>query len=387
VVAGLSDLMRGSILVDRADQVMGANAAILKAFAPDSRTQASSTDSERHYTGAGVQITINDRFMSPTPAGYSDVQFKVEVTPGHFAELQVHIPEMLAAKEGDEVKAMGVPEQYWPENLNIEGLDPANPGHKLFEKARSLKKEDLVRIHLDSLMRELYTAALWAAANAGNLTPTRRKASSLSSGLTQASSAPTGGPKPGTTPPGNTSQALPSNVATSLPLSLSQNSALAGISSMGIRSSFIANYPKAAPTRNKGVTITAASIHQHTAAVDLSALKGRGAQWRKVLKEADGMEVVPLSQLVSRKDEQTSPRLRKLGVRSTISRRKDPISMNTPPAKPNYLPPTTTATRPLKPFHPDAVRIVNENWGRKIKDMPVIPDDAPLYGLPLPPDR
>ena len=386
-MAGLSDLMRGSILVDRADQVMGANAAILQDFTPDSRTQSSSTDSARHYTGAGVQISVNDRFMSPTPAGYSDVQIKVEVTPGHFAELQVHLPEMLAAKEWNEVKAMGVPEKYWPENLDINGLEPANPGHKLFEKARSLEEDDLTRLHLESLMRELYTAALLAAATAANLAPTRRKASSLSSGLTQGSSAPTGSPISGTTPPGSTFQALPLNVATSLPLSSTQNSALAGISSMGIRSSFIANHFKTAPTRNKGVTITTASIHQHTAAVDLSAPKGRGAQWRKVLKEADGMEVVPLSQLVSRKDEQTSPRLRKLGVSSIISRRKDQISMNTPPANPNYLPPTTTATRPMKPIRPETKALVKA-WGLlKENEKPVIPDDAPLYGLPLPPDR
>lgn len=42
---------------------------------------------------------FSNRFSPPLPSGYSDMLFQVEIEPGIVAELQVHIPEMIRAKE------------------------------------------------------------------------------------------------------------------------------------------------------------------------------------------------------------------------------------------------------------------------------------------------
>lgn len=44
-------------------------------------------------------IKFKNRFSPPLPQGYSDMLFQVEIQPGVIAELQVHIPEMIEAKE------------------------------------------------------------------------------------------------------------------------------------------------------------------------------------------------------------------------------------------------------------------------------------------------
>jgi DNA topoisomerase IB/predicted RNA methylase len=200
IMAKMADILRGSILVDSQDQVLSANAAILRAFAHDSALVETRENGEQVYRTADndVEIILGDRFANPTPAGYSDVQMKIQVAPGHYAELQVHIPEMLAAKEGNEMKEMrDVPQKYHPENLNIPGLNAAIPGHKLFEKARSLPKGNAQRTALDAVMAKLYrsaidTHALRIAANASSRDTRRTPGSSPVSGGDFTGTAPRG---------------------------------------------------------------------------------------------------------------------------------------------------------------------------------------------------
>jgi hypothetical protein len=113
---------------------------------------------EDTYTNDHVSITIEDRFTKPTPAGYSDVQMKIEVEPGMFVELQVHIPEMLIAKEG---WFPGIPEKYKPEVLGIKG----GLGHKYFEEYRTYPDNSKAprKLELERLMRKLYKEAISAA--------------------------------------------------------------------------------------------------------------------------------------------------------------------------------------------------------------------------------
>ena len=57
--------------------------------------------------------------------------------------------------------------------------------------------------------------------------------------------------------------------------------------------------------------------------------------------------------------------------------------MKTPPVNPNYLPPTTTGTPPLKPLRKEGIEAANEIRKGYRSEIP-FPDDAPLHGLPLP---
>ena len=73
----LKDLVRGSIVVEAMDDVPAAIEAVREVF---------------------TVTRIKDRFSKPTEAGYRDVLMNVDLG-GMTAELQIHIPEMLAAKE------------------------------------------------------------------------------------------------------------------------------------------------------------------------------------------------------------------------------------------------------------------------------------------------
>lgn len=73
----MKDLVRGSLVVNSLDDVGPALAEI-----------------EKHFDVSRV----NDRFAKPTNAGYSDVLINVNLPGGIQGELQIHVPEMLAAK-------------------------------------------------------------------------------------------------------------------------------------------------------------------------------------------------------------------------------------------------------------------------------------------------
>lgn len=48
-------------------------------------------------------VRFNDRFANPTAEGYSDIILGVEMPNGHVAELQLHIPSVLDAKEANHI--------------------------------------------------------------------------------------------------------------------------------------------------------------------------------------------------------------------------------------------------------------------------------------------
>ncbi len=79
---------------------------------------------------------FKNRFSPPLPMGYSDMLFQVEITPGVIAELQVHIPEMIRAKE--------------------------EAGHYVYEKFRVIEndpsKKDEAAIY-EAQMLEIYQSA------------------------------------------------------------------------------------------------------------------------------------------------------------------------------------------------------------------------------------
>lgn len=75
--AEMKDLVRGSLIVKSLDEVGPALAEI-----------------EKHFKVARVK----DRFAKPTNAGYSDLLINVNLPGGIQGEVQIHIPEMLAAK-------------------------------------------------------------------------------------------------------------------------------------------------------------------------------------------------------------------------------------------------------------------------------------------------
>ncbi|MBP7950374.1 MAG: hypothetical protein KA004_12025 [Verrucomicrobiales bacterium] len=308
VIASLSDILRGSIMVDAQHQIMEANAVILSAFAHDSSHVETKKADRIFRTADGmVEITISDRFEHPTAAGYSDVQFKVQVAPGHFAEVQVHIPEMLAAKEGNEVKKMGVPEKYWPENLHIPGLNPEKPGHALFSEYRSPMTGSKQKRRLERQMGDLYRAARETHAARLAVTPARSNASSREMRWTNGSS-PVSSVTSGTTdfPLGPRTQNLPSSMATGSPSSSIKNSA-SGPNSTGSISSFIANYYRSRREKkqqDKAHVITSGNISDYAGTVDVAALAARKNNFRGAFViEPGAFKLVRLSQLISTKNE------------------------------------------------------------------------------------
>jgi hypothetical protein len=74
----LKDAVRGSIVVRDVSEVPAAIEAVEKAF---------------------KVVRIKNRFDKPLDSGYRDVLLNVELPSGQIAELQIHIPQMLATKE------------------------------------------------------------------------------------------------------------------------------------------------------------------------------------------------------------------------------------------------------------------------------------------------
>lgn len=106
----LKDAVRGSIVVRDETEVGTAIEAVQKAF----------------------KVTrIKDRFDSPLPSGYRDILINVELPSGQIGELQIHIPQMLAAKE---------------------------LGHMLFEIERAMES-GADKVRLAQAQRALYSSA------------------------------------------------------------------------------------------------------------------------------------------------------------------------------------------------------------------------------------
>lgn len=114
--AWLKDLVRGTIVVESMDDVGPAIAAVRETF---------------------TVTKIKDRFATPTESGYRDVLMNVDLN-GMPAELQIHIPEMLAAKE---------------------------LGHLLYEVERALPNGD-EKTRLQEAQTKFYGAAFDAATGA-----------------------------------------------------------------------------------------------------------------------------------------------------------------------------------------------------------------------------
>jgi hypothetical protein len=86
-------------------------------------------------------VRIKNRFETPTESGYRDVLINVRMPDGTVGEIQVNLPQMLAAKA---------------------------EGHKLYEMARVLPAGDPRRVQLEELQARLYAEAFDSATNASN---------------------------------------------------------------------------------------------------------------------------------------------------------------------------------------------------------------------------
>lgn len=128
----LRDVVRGTIAVDKFDEIP----QVMKALRKHAREK-----------GWRIATRPEDRFSNPTSAGYRDMQLFIESPDGLQAEVQINTKSMWLAKETD--------------------------GHKLFERARSLRAEmkrsgstpELKQRveQLDKQMSEIYAKA-WQAA-------------------------------------------------------------------------------------------------------------------------------------------------------------------------------------------------------------------------------
>lgn len=111
----MKDLVRGSLIVNNLDEVDAAIEAIGKNF----------------------KISrVKDRFFKPMSTGYSDILINIELPGGIQGEVQVHVPEMLAAK-GD-------------------------VGHALYEIERKLPEGNALKDQLIELQTRVYGSATTA---------------------------------------------------------------------------------------------------------------------------------------------------------------------------------------------------------------------------------
>jgi hypothetical protein len=245
---------------------------------------------------------------APHPSGYSDIQIEIDVAPGMKAELQIHIPEMLAAKEGNEVKKMGVPERYWPEKLNIRGLDPERPGHSFYEIERDLLAPEQERARATEHMAELYAdaRAAYERRTQARLAISARNAASSTS---FAPSISEGRNRIGPLPAGPQTNGLPPSTTTGSPSSSFQNLA-PGSNFSG--SSIDPPIQPGSASDNGKPAITAQNVKEFTGtlAVNPNALPESG-MWnvfdRAKFDAAEGAEVVPVSQLICRRQFATEP--------------------------------------------------------------------------------
>jgi hypothetical protein len=209
---------------------------------------------------------MDDRFNTPLESGYSDINLKIQLLPGYWAELQVHIPEMLIAKEGWFDK---IPEKYKADILGV----PNGKGHKLYEEYRALPDDSPRKAYLEKQMVAIYALAIRKYSS--RITSTNRSQS------TSRTKGPygLGGTAPGITLVNPASNARPSGVVTFGVPSSSQNFAPSGNISRFSVSSFIPS----SPTREAGASQPVSEILQLAQRV---ATKAHRNQFRKDGKTA-----------------------------------------------------------------------------------------------------
>jgi N12 class adenine-specific DNA methylase len=227
-------------------------------------------------------VKFKDRFTKPV-GGYHDWNFIVEVAPGLNAEVQVHRVDYLFSKE-------------------------IGPGHLMYEDWRRLNQlvklnpaPELAQLHrrLSKAMEGYYTAI----AQAFNIS--RKTDSSIST------------PSLSSRPPSAMGLSSPARVAiigTGGEPSMSQVAGSPSTSKnfvVGENVSGIFTPEDTTETPNKqAVRITTANISAHAGNVDVTPLQGKQADWKKAFTFPAGARMVPLSKLVSPKNELESPRFK-----------------------------------------------------------------------------
>lgn len=133
-IGGMKDMLRSTIVVSTYADAQAVLTEIEKEFKllrkPKNRT------SEFNMTWSGGELPAEDRMVY---GGYSDVLVNVVMPNGVIAEIQINVPQMLAAKEGQ--------------------------GHKLYEAQREAPKESPLGREIGLSMTEFYSAAFDAAAS------------------------------------------------------------------------------------------------------------------------------------------------------------------------------------------------------------------------------
>lgn len=131
--AGMKDMLRSTIVVRSYSEAQAVLSAIEAEF--------ELTRKPKNRTGAGAITSRGESIDSEDPAkygGYTDVLVNVTMPNGVIAEIQINVPEMLAAK--------------------------GEHGHKLYEAAREAPKDSPLGQEIMGAMREFYESAFAAAA-------------------------------------------------------------------------------------------------------------------------------------------------------------------------------------------------------------------------------
>jgi N12 class adenine-specific DNA methylase len=278
VAASLKDIVRASIIVQDAADFPAAIEAIGRQFKIK---------------------RVKNRWDNPLPSGYADILINVE-TPMGEAEIQLHIPEMLIAKQG---WFPGLPEAYKP-------LVPLRiTGHKLYEEQRTIwgmpsEKERVAA--LDEMMFELYGAALRAHFAR---TSSRPPVTWLNRTFTSSSVAGTSLKLTGFSSPNDPSTliarvALPTN---NPGRSVSPSNANVAPGGTVKTASITPDTPPGA-AGNQAVSITTENIADHAGAVDASVLSSEKDNLAGAFDLSQRHIVVPLADLVSRKNELADPK-------------------------------------------------------------------------------
>jgi N12 class adenine-specific DNA methylase len=171
-VDGMKDTLRSTIVVESYGKAQAVLDEIEREFkllrAPKNRTNSVTIKSR------GVDVVADDPDRT---GGYTDILVNVVMPSGLIAEIQINVPELLAAKEGQ--------------------------GHKLYEAAREAPKESPLGVEILAAMREFYDAAFAAAA--------ARAASSKPAGSGENVMPPRGAPARPAAMPGRGSSEAPSS--------------------------------------------------------------------------------------------------------------------------------------------------------------------------------
>ena len=190
---GMKDLLRSTIVVSNYQQAQQVLDEIAKEF-PDVPRLPKNRTGETSLTFGGVSLPLLD----PTKVGgYTDVLVNVRMPSGVIAEIQINVPEMLAAKEG----------------RNDDGR-----GHKLYEAYRDAPKESPLGQEILASMQGFYAAAFRAANSRHPLAYAKKAASvdgssDLDLGSPAGTSAAPSSDKANTLPSWKTTLSSPPNVS------------------------------------------------------------------------------------------------------------------------------------------------------------------------------